>query len=625
MKKLVTIAMMMVLGMSAVLSQSINDTIFLPNHVTGRTINSSDVVTNQYPADFHYNSEGQLSSFEYPERNLTSQLVYDNHYLSNITTHYYNNWGYGQDITGTQVLEFENGLIQMELYQEFEATFENDDRDYKFYYYNDEGQLIRKEQGYTPTNICHIWTYTYDNQGKTDSMFYYISWGCPGLTKLSGIYDYQYEDDLLQEILIEEYDDVNHSYDTWFTKKQVYTYTEDGKLASEIKQNLVDGEWVNNTIHINLYDAYGKIVEQQDGTWSESLNDWDITKKVIHEYSMTDMTYTVSFYKKSGENWVWDSFRNQKLFFDPELKWQQREMKNFFWTINQFEFTLTYIVHSTYFDGSAWYYEIDNEDGSITYQHLEAEGDTVVQGKRPKIIIRSNTQYDRDTLFTEVTHEYVYEENGFVYWWNKDLEEFTTLYNLNAQVGDEWTIKVGTDSITMHVDDVDSVEYEGRTYRMLHVSDENSLFSGDIVCGIGHMTSFFPEKLMRRDGDYTVNGLRCYWVGDALLYHNGDEDCDAIYSEIHGVEEDGPSSGSGTLVVYPNPANDVLFVETRLIASPSTEYRITNLMGQTLMTGILNVRLPQCDSPTTIDVSNLPAGMYFITIDGATQKFIINR
>ena len=277
-------------------------------------------------------------------------------------------------------------------------------------------------------------------------------------------------------------------------------------------------------------------------------------------------------------------------------------------------------------DQSEWYYEIQNDDGSITYQHLEAEGDTVVQGKRPKIIIRSNTQYDRDEI-TTTTHEYVYEEDGVVYWWNKDLEEFTTLYDLTAEIGDEWKIKVGNDSITMHVDGMDSIEYEGRTYRMLHVNDENDLFSGDIVCGIGHMTSFFPERLMNRNDNYIVNGLRCYWVGDALLYHNGDEDCDAIYSEIHGVDEDGlstPSTGSGTeraLVVYPNPVDGVLFVETHGRASLSNQtYRITNLMGQILLSG--HVETFHETSLQSIDVSDLPEGMYFISVGETTMKFV---
>jgi hypothetical protein len=266
-----------------------------------------------------------------------------------------------------------------------------------------------------------------------------------------------------------------------------------------------------------------------------------------------------------------------------------------------------------------WYYEIENQDGSITYQHLQCAGDTAVGNQRPKIIVRSNTQYDKDG-HTEVTHEYVYEENGIVYWWNKDLEEFTMLYNLNAETGDEWTIKVGYNSLIMHVDGIDSVEYEDRTFRVLHVSDPDDLFSGDIVYGIGHLTSFFPERLMRHATDYTVNGMRCYWVNGNLFFKIGDEDCDAVYQQYHDGMDENETIG---FAVYPNPTDGVLFVETHGRASLSNQtYRVTNLMGQTLMTGVLAVRLPQCDSPTTIDISSLPAGMYFISMGGQTVKFV---
>jgi hypothetical protein len=178
---------------------------------------------------------------------------------------------------------------------------------------------------------------------------------------------------------------------------------------------------------------------------------------------------------------------------------------------------------------------------------------------------------------------------------------------------------VGTESILVHVDSVGVFEYEGDIRKMLHISDAGNIFNGDIVVGYGHMTSFFPEKLMNRNSDYTVDGLRCYWVGDALLYHNGDEDCDAIYSEIHGVDEDGPPTGSGTFMVYPNPANNILFVET--VCTPSlpdqTAYRITNLMGQTLLQGHISAEIQQ------INISTLPAGMYFISVDAQTMKFVV--
>ena len=53
-------------------------------------------------------------------------------------------------------------------------------------------------------------------------------------------------------------------------------------------------------------------------------------------------------------------------------------------------------------------------------------------------------------------------------------------------------------------------------------------------------------------------------------------------------------------VVYPNPANNVLFVETRRATSlPDQTYCITNLMGQTLLTGQITAEIQQ------IDVTNL--------------------
>ena len=267
---------------------------------------------------------------------------------------------------------------------------------------------------------------------------------------------------------------------------------------------------------------------------------------------------------------------------------------------------------------SEWYYEIMNNEGSITYQYLECAGDTTIGTQRPKIIVRSNTHYDRD-IWTEVTHEYVYEENGIVYWWNKDLEEFTTLYNLAAETGDEWEIKVGTESIIMHVDSVEYIDYGGQNYRTLHVSDENDLFSGDIVCGIGHMTSFFPERLMTRGKSYRVAGLRCYWVEGNLIFKINRDDCDAIYSELHnGLDE---PTGEAAFVVYPNPANGVLFIETHVRASLQTAYRITNLMGQILLSG--HVETSHETSLQSIDVSNLTAGMYFISVGGQTAKFVV--
>ncbi len=89
-----------------------------------------------------------------------------------------------------------------------------------------------------------------------------------------------------------------------------------------------------------------------------------------------------------------------------------------------------------------------------------------------------------------------------------------------------------------------------------------------------------------------------------------------VTNDPWGVEE---TIGRATMDVYPNPANDVLFVETRRATSlPDQTYRIINLMGQTLMSGQITTETQQ------IDVSDLPDGLYFITFAGETRKFVVH-
>ena len=273
------------------------------------------------------------------------------------------------------------------------------------------------------------------------------------------------------------------------------------------------------------------------------------------------------------------------------------------------------------FQGSEWYYEIQNENGSITYQHLEYVADTTINHKDVKIIIRTNTLYDKGE-HNEVTREYVYREDQLVYWWNKDLQEFTVLYDLDAQEGDSWVIKVGTETLTMHVDAVSYSYYGEQLFKMLYVSDDQDLFSGTIVSGVGHLSSFFPERLMTRGKRYGVNGLRCYWRYGNLLFTVNRGDCDAIYAELHnGLDE--PTAIP--FAIYPNPTNDVLTIQHSALTTsnashfniPNSSFRITNLMGQTVLIGSLNAETQQ------IDVSGLPQGMYFISVGDNTRKFVV--
>ena len=473
----------------------------------------------------------------------------------------------------TRLDHYKDSTLVLQYYYLYEHS-DNDDWSSETKYNANDQPLTRTEYAYSGTH---------DPLSKT-----VFNWSTETQSwHLGSLTEFVYSDGKLIEKLITDSQQ----------KKQLYSYDENGNCTQILFQTFVDSVYTDQNRAVYLYDENNLCTNANAERWADTA--WVVGGFPQGTYLFFDDIY-------SDANNVIGSIagctRAEVTAYDTTNNPQ-------------------YLQAPLNLEGE-WYYEIQNDDGSITYQHLEYAADTTIGTQRPKIIIRSNTQYDRDTLFTEMTQEYVYEENGKIYWWNKDLEEFTTLYNLNANVGDEWEIKVGTESLTMHVDMVEYYELNGLNIKKLRVSDENDLFSGDILCSFGHMTSFFPEKLMRRDGDFTVNGLRCYWVGDALLYHNGDEDCDAVYSEIHGIEEDGPSTGSETFTVYPNPTSGVLIVSLRLpqCDSPTTgqtEYQISNLMGQTLLQGRISSETHQIDIPT------LPAGMYFISVGGQTVKFVV--
>ena len=596
-------------------SATLNDSIGYPIHVIGRKYNSENQVTVEYDSDFSYDENGILKRFyfpnpnnslnsyitffEYPSKPSYISMVYSTIYDDGVTTETLN-YTYEAD----HQIKHCNHYKGNDWYDEFNINFD--------YYYNNH-RLYQRDKtvenfGETYLNSRIRYSYENGNRIRIDSTY-------SGSLILSSVTTHQFNE--RQQELITQTDNYNNTGAITSRSLKTYTYTDQNKTDSIITQVFSDGVWVNSAIVHYVYDFKNRVVEYQTGSWSAENSEWDITKKVLYDFNDETQKVTISFRKKNNDEWVWDVFSGQSLFNDPQLNEWQRQL-NFYssnYPVNQFEISMHYnTIEQSFPILSEWFYTLEWEDGTITYQHLEYTSDTTINNERPKVVVRSNTQYDRDVI--EVTHEYIHEEGNIVYWWNKDLEEFTTLYDYNAEAGDEWEIKVGTESIMVHVDSVGVFEYEGETRKMLHISDAGNIFNGDIVVGYGHMTSFFPEKLMHRSANYTVNGLRCYWVEDALLYHNGDEDCDAIYSEIHGVDV----NETVGFAVYPNPTDGILFVET--VCTPSlpdqtATYRITNLLGQTVLSGSINTDKQQ------IDIKKLPSGMYFITVGGQTVIFVV--
>ncbi|MBQ0130222.1 MAG: leucine-rich repeat domain-containing protein, partial [bacterium] len=141
---------------------------------------------------------------------------------------------------------------------------------------------------------------------------------------------------------------------------------------------------------------------------NESFNCCYLLDTIISEAMTPPLAYPTTF---NGCGIHYDDFESTNVYVPYGTSQLYRNATGWNYFSN-------FIERGMIIGGAEWFYEIQNDNGSITYQQLQCSNDTVIENKRPKIIIRSNTLYD-EKMGTVVTHEYVYEENGIVYWWNK--------------------------------------------------------------------------------------------------------------------------------------------------------------------------------------------------------------
>ena len=88
--------------------------------------------------------------------------------------------------------------------------------------------------------------------------------------------------------------------------------------------------------------------------------------------------------------------------------------------------------------------------------------------------------------------------------------------------------------------------------------------------------------------------------------------------DINGLLSNEEFSNHRTLFkVFPNPSNSIFTIENDF-SSPA-KYEITSITGKVVKRGIINSQTNQ------IDLSNLTADIYFITINNTTQKLILSK
>ena len=79
-----------------------------------------------------------------------------------------------------------------------------------------------------------------------------------------------------------------------------------------------------------------------------------------------------------------------------------------------------------------------------------------------------------------------------------------------------------------------------------------------------------------------------------------------------GVDENGPSTGSGTLVIYPNPASDRIHIEG---LEADSEVQLFNAVGEL-------VKTVKVDGNSEINITDLASGLYLVRFGNASVRFV---
>ena len=348
MKKSFLTIIIAVMAISAGHAQISDGIIAQPTHIIGKQINAEGEVTRTLEADFTYDEDGRPSSFEIPDYEMYTRYIIINGYLNKESTSHNNGHPMlDEDLTYT----YEEGKIKT---IEHSWSHGYDLTQFWEYSYRHDGRVDRKDYNtdYPFADFLHHFIYEYGNDGKTKTENYWTSLPSQGM-KLRQKTVYQYDDEY--NLLSRRIEDYSLEGELTDSSIDTYTYTPSGKLDTQVTQILTDGEWVNNHIMHYVYGDNEEVLEQQDGSWSAENGEWDINRKVVFELSEDGTTYTVSFYKKDSEEWVWDVFNNQTILFGSALKNQQRTMRfyqdeiyNGMGRINQFEITLIYTNEPVY-------------------------------------------------------------------------------------------------------------------------------------------------------------------------------------------------------------------------------------------------------------------------------------
>lgn len=256
---------------------------------------------------------------------------------------------------------------------------------------------------------------------------------------------------------------------------------------------------------------------------------------------------------------------------------------------------------------------------------MQNAGDTLINGQPCSRIERMRFYQVMDSpVYTDsLTDLYTYSDSGIVWMFDPQLNDFDTLYDLNAFPGDSWQLihlpepaSLGQ-SFSLTVLDTGHINIDGNSLRWLSVQYDfgnlwsDQIFLDTLIERIGSIDWYMlPYSLPNGATDAGEGGpLRCYHDNETSYQRPSVETCDLPLGVMEHVARP-------MLLIWPNPGTDCL-----TIRMPVGE-KLQGVLVRDALGRICLHESPLVENEIVLDTERLPHGCYSIEVRSTHGQFV---
>lgn len=355
-----------------------------------------------------------------------------------------------------------------------------------------------------------------------------------------------------------------------YSQNYVTSRNEDGNITSEISQNYSGGTWVGDYKYIYSYNTENQVTQIITQNWSGGA--WTNNDRKDAEYTGGKMT-KLTDYSWSGGAWVAD---DRKIY--------------------EYEAGNCVMVVTQYYSGGTW---INQEKTSITYNSSSKivsileynwSGGAWVSDSKMEFTYNTSNQLTEVLAQNYVGGAWENDFHAF-YSYSSGQKSSYILKEWSAGVWDNKVRKIYTYGSNGKIKDVSKSNYNIGLSEWVNDIKINITYNSNNL-----ITTIYYES----------------WNTSASAWEkaSGNDKYTFLYESYtpSGIE---PINLEGTVNIFPNPANNSLQVQLDWTQAQSTQIGIYDMSGKLWK----NIDYPSSQTlHTSLDISALPAGAYFLNI-----------